>query len=205
MSIRSENIKNLEITGIILAGGKSKRIGVNKALQKLGNERLIDIIKNKIKNKCSKIIISANSIETLNTYPSSQEDLIRNIGPLGGIYTCLKKTHTKYNLVVSCDTPFINNGLIEYLIKNIINYDVIVPKINNFAHPTIGIYSKTFLKYIEESISDKDYNLYRIIKKSNYKTVDIKKEHEFYNENLFFNINTQEDLLTARKIYNNEH
>ena len=157
-----------------MAGGKSKRIGVNKALQKLGNETLTQIIINKIEKFCVRVEISANAnINLHRTYPS-HSDLYKNIGPLGGIYTCLKKSSTNINLIVSCDTPFISEDFIAYLIENISdNFDVIVPKINNFVHPTIGIYSKGVLPVLEKSISEKEYNLFKVISRAKIKTIEI--------------------------------
>ena len=92
------------VTGIILAGGKSTRMGVNKAFLKIGGCTIIEEIFSKFKNIFSRVIIIANEIERFNFLGAQiTPDIIPSKGPLGGIYTGLIKSSSFHNFVTACD------------------------------------------------------------------------------------------------------
>ncbi|PKP35407.1 MAG: molybdenum cofactor guanylyltransferase, partial [Bacteroidetes bacterium HGW-Bacteroidetes-17] len=115
------------ITGIILAGGKSRRMGKEKGLIELNGKQLIQYAIEVLKPICETILISTNS--NFYDFLSYQKiaDEFPDSGPMGGIYSCLKASKTNQNLVLSCDMPFINSQLLKELIENSHEYDIVVP------------------------------------------------------------------------------
>ncbi len=98
-----------EVTGIILSGGKSSRLGEEKGLALFNGKPLIQYAIDILKPVCDKIIISANN--QLDEYAKFGfeivEDQVKGIGPMAGLIAGLNKSVTRYNFVLSCDTPFV--------------------------------------------------------------------------------------------------
>jgi molybdopterin-guanine dinucleotide biosynthesis protein A len=187
------------ITGIILAGGKSSRFGKDKALIKLNNKSLLEISVEKMQLFCDTILISYNSRLPEHISCKQVSDKVQDIGPMGGISACLEASETDKNFVLSVDTPFIPLKLCMFIINNTGEFDVVVPQFNGRIYPLIGLYSKSFLKVLEEDIKNKRYKMMKAVEKSKHSVVQISKTSEFYNEFFFMNINTREDLKAAKK------
>jgi len=188
------------ITGIILAGGKSSRMGTNKALLKINGITIIEHIFKVISSLTQNIIISSNSDEYNFLRCQILHDEIENIGPAGGIYTCLKNSKTVKNIILSCDTPFINADLIKYIIESSEDYDSTIPICNDFVEPLAGIYSKNIINIIENEIGKNNFSIFKIIKKSNYKLLEINEKLNFYNKNMFLNINNLNDYNNIKQL-----
>ena len=190
-----------EITGIILVGGKSSRMGRDKGLCEFKNRSLVEYSINALKQYCGEILISTNIKEGYSKYGFPLiADEYKEIGPLGGIYSCLKKSQTKHNLILSCDTPFIGPQLIKFIIENIDHkHDVILPSHgDSFLEPLCAYYNSSIIADMESFIKTKDYKLIRFVKSVNYKALLINQENEFYRPELFNNFNTMEDLLSSK-------
>jgi len=191
-----------QTTAIILAGGKSSRMGTNKLLLKIGNEPVIKKIANLCKSNFEKTIIITNSpedYEWLNI--KMYKDIFPNYGPLSGIHSGLKHSSTENNFVLSADMPFINKEIIEFLLKRNSQKEIILPKSNNIIHSLCGIYKKNCVNKAEEllKIAEKEntklkktkVKLYDLINALDTDIVDVSKEM-FYHKDLFFNMNTLE-------------
>lgn len=122
-----------EITGLILAGGASSRMGektIDKGLLKLGDQPLISYVLNRLKPQVNNIAISANRY--LETYQAFGKPVWEDIkypgwetfpGPLAGILTGLKNCNTAWLVSVPCDSPFVPLDLVEQLYNNAIKSD----------------------------------------------------------------------------------
>ncbi len=115
------------------------------------------------------------------------------IGPIGGIYTGLCVSKTEYNIIVACDIPFIKSDIILSLIKNIKDYEIILPVEDDKKHPLCAIYSKKIKDRIKKLIDRNELKLQRIL--SYFNT----KEILFAGRTCFININTQEEVKNAEK------
>lgn len=184
------------MTGIILSGGKNIRMGENKAFIEIEGIPIINRIYNLFQRLFKEIIIITNQKELfLNLNAKVYGDLFPNRGVLGGLYTGLFFSSFFYSFCVACDMPFLKESVIEYLIKHIKNYDVIVPKTKEGLQPLHAIYSKKCLNPIEIII---EKNKYKIV--DFYTMVDTKiiEEIEFYDLDpkmgSFINVNTPEEL-----------
>jgi molybdopterin-guanine dinucleotide biosynthesis protein A len=189
-----------------LAGGKSLRLGREKALEPINNQRLIDRVISVICSICSEIIIVTNQeqyrrLAKENLRATVQVDLIPGKSSLGGIYTGLAYTSTTYNLVVACDMPFLNHALLSYMISLASGYDVVVPKIDKFLEPLHAVYKIDCMTVIEKLIRENKLSVFRLFEYMNTRYVDKDEVNLFDPDHLsFFNVNTKKDLLEAEKI-----
>jgi len=189
-----------KIGGIILAGGKSSRMGQNKALMRIGDKTLIEYVYDIINAFTPEIIISSNTEDYSFLNCKTIPDIYQNIGPIAGIYSSLKNSKYHKNIVISCDTPFVSSAIISELIKASNGYDITISKSNNFIEPLIGIYNKNILENLEDSISKKKYSIQKFIYSSNHKIIDIDKTILEESKNSFININNQKEFLKAQKL-----
>ncbi|MBI9069458.1 MAG: NTP transferase domain-containing protein [Salinivirgaceae bacterium] len=175
-----------QITGIVIAGGKSSRMGTNKALIEYKGKRLIDNAFSIIKPLVQEVIISSNvEIKGYEVY----KDALTEIGPIGGLYTGLQNSTTEINLIIPCDVPNVTTEFYSSLLANSDGYDAIIPRLKDGkVEPLIGIYSKTILKTIEKQIYAKDYKLVNLLNLLHVKYVDVS------DVSIFENINNLNDL-----------
>ena len=178
----------MDISGIILSGGKSKRMGKNKCLLKINNISFIDIQIQKINNLCSEIFISTSEQNPYN-YKNLIIDEFYNAGPISGIYSALRKIKNNYALFLPCDMPLISNEILNSIIKNIKNFDAVVPVCNDKIFPVSAVYSKKCSIVLKNQIDDNDYKLLNFLNKINVKY--LKFDNKFKEQ--FKNINTIKD------------
>jgi len=199
-----KNKEILPLTAIILAGGKSSRIGLykNKAKIRFNGKCLIDIVISKLKFLVGDNIIIVGPPEEYPYFKQVVPDLLPQKGPLGGIFSGLKVSTSQYNLLVGCDMPFIEVKLLQYMIENINTYDIVIPCYGNgLIEPLCAIYSKSCLEVIERNIKAGVLSVRKIfshLKVRFIKEEEIKKfDAELYS---FFNINFQDDFTKAEEL-----
>ena len=186
-------------TAIILAGGKSSRMGFDKQFIEVNQDRLMDIVINKLKEEFKEIIIVTNKPEKYykNQYIVTK-DIIEGKGPLSGIHAGLKLSSSRYAFVVACDMPHINLDYIRYM-KEFIgneNIDGCVTKYGELVEPFNGFYSKRIIEDIEKHLLNQRRSINSLLKELNIKYVEESKAREFSsNWDMFINLNTQEDLI----------
>ena len=137
----------LEVTGIILAGGKSSRMGRNKALLDFGGRRIIERTVDLFKSIFPEVIIVTNTPEEYaNLGIKTVTDIFPGKGSLGGIYTGLIHSSYDYSFIASCDMPFLRRELIEFLVGLKEGYDLVVPRLKDGHEPLHAVYSKKCIK-----------------------------------------------------------
>ena len=194
----------MDITGIILAGGKSSRMGTDKGLQELCGKPLISYTIQVLSKLCSTIIISTSSDAYQSFGYKTVADEIPGIGPMGGIYSALKQSETPKNLVLSCDLPFVSKELLSYILKNSEGFQAAVPyQGNQHYEPLCGFYHLSALDQMQGFIETGNYKLPDLFEEIAINRLIIKNKLDFYSENLFFNVNSKHDLATAENLMNN--
>ena len=192
-----------EITGIILAGGQSSRMGNDKGLRQLKNKPLVSYAIATLRPLCQQLMISANRSQEKYAefgWPVVADE-IPDIGPIGGIYSCLKKSTTRYNLVLSCDTPFVTTEIFRLLLKNRENEQVVCPVHQTFLiEPLSACYNTNVLGDLTRAIEKQEYKMMRFLKHIRMKTVAVDVLLPHFNELTFLNVNTPEDLKKAEEI-----
>ena len=174
-------------------------MGSDKALLKIDGISLIDKSLEILKSICSEIIVSSNKHLPVKNVVRIIPDEIFDIGPMGGIYSCLKHSNTEKNFILSIDSPFVNSQLLQYLFDHSGENSVTVSEYCGKIHPLIGVYSKTFIETMEKEIALKHYKLLKAINETDHKIVTVSEKLSFFSKNLFMNINTPEDYRAAKK------
>ncbi len=182
------------MNGCIMAGGRNSRMNYRvKALLKYQGETFLERSIAAL-GGADKFIVT-NTPEALGkTGLPMYPDLVRDIGPMGGVYTALKvSTHEKC-MVVGCDMPLITREIIE-MIGSQEGYDVVVPRIDGRVEMLCAMYSKGCIPVIEKLIGEKRYRLSLILEEVRVKYIELprkKLEH-------FMNINSPEDYRRLSK------
>ena len=189
------------VTGIILSGGKSTRMGENKAFIELEGVPIVRRIYTLFKELFQEVIIVTNQQELFKNFDSKiYSDLIPNQGALGGLYTGLFFSTFQYSFCVACDMPFIKKALVQYIINHIEGEDVIVPRTEDGLQPLHAIYSKNCLDPIKIIM---EQGKYKIIDFYNQVNVKIVEEKDFTVldplRESFINVNTPDELHSIIK------
>jgi len=184
-----------KITGILLAGGMSHRMGREKGQLSIGNALLYQYPLRILEQLCDEVLISTCKSELFPVKHQSICDEVKGIGPLGGIYSCLKQSANELNLVLSYDMPMVNETLFRLLISLAEGFDVVLPAMmEQRPEPLCGLYRKNVTGVMEEIIAQNDYAVHRILTRCKSKIVRIKEEMECWHPDLFLNINSVKDL-----------
>ena len=193
------------MTSIILAGGKSSRLGRSKVLQVIEGKSLIQWVVDHLAILSTEIIIATAHGEAI---PCSSTAMVKTVadiypgkGPLVGIYSGLIASSSPRAIIVGCDTPFLSVGLLEYMTQVCSTFDVVIPRIQNKLEPLCAVYSKNCLVPIQELLEQDERRIRKLFSMVKVKYVGEDEINSFDPEHLsFFNINSQADLDRARKL-----
>ena len=184
-------IPKSDITGIVLAGGKSSRMGRDKGFLKLDGKAFVLRSLSALEPLVSKNLLVANDpgYDIFDT--RRVEDMIIDAGPLAGIYTGLHYSETNYNLVLSCDIPLIKTEILAELIK-VRDPDVDVVQIvsNGKAMPLIALYHKRCENLFQRLLQKKERRLHVALDQCKVKNVFLNPKQDVFTAN----INTPEEL-----------
>ena len=212
------------VTGVILAGGKSRRMGENKALMRLGDNSLIGHVIRCLQNVTDELLLITNSpTEYAHLDVPMHGDILPDAGALGGVYTGV--THASYDAVlcVACDSPFLNPNLLTYLVSVLGEYDAVMPytyssrqtpfcrnkDIGNtnrsYGDDTqitlqtlCAAYSKRCLPIIELMLQESELRVHALQERARIQRVSPEVWRAFDPEGMsFFNINTPGDFKRA--------
>lgn len=178
-------------TAYILAGGKSKRMGTDKGLLLLNEKPFISHICEALEPIVGEniVIVSSNSDYDFLGH-SRIEDIISDKGPVGGIYSALKHSKTKFNIILSVDVPLVSTELLRWIIENH-DESCLITQIQAGYKPSplIAIYHRSVKSFFEEHLANNQLKLSRLIEEINHKTIVVPKK---WNDQVQ-NVNTQEE------------
>lgn len=183
------------ITGIILAGGKSTRMGENKSLLILNGKTVIERVVDLMKSTFREVIIITN---TPNEYDfisiPKYKDIFEYRGPLAGIHSGLTNSITEQNFVISCDIPLMEKSMIEYIVDFKTEKPITVCRADGFVQQLVGLYSNSVLKTICNLLTNKDQNssVLSLLDKVGPEIINV-ENLDIYKEHMFFNMNRPED------------
>lgn len=185
-----------DLTAFVLAGGKSQRMGTEKGLLDLNGkpfvshicDALVPIVGQEI------VIVSSNPDYDFLGYKRI-EDMIANKGPVGGLYSALKHSKTKYNLVLSVDVPLVTAELLEWLVDNHEeSYMMTQVQCKEKASPLIAVYDRSMRIILGEYIAGNQLKLCDVIEEVNHQTLEVPKKWMAQVQN----INTDEDYQNIK-------
>jgi molybdopterin-guanine dinucleotide biosynthesis protein A len=145
-----------EMTGVVLAGGRSSRFGANKALADWRGTTLIESVVNSLLKVLPSVIVVTKNASELAFLKSERvsviEDLCRDGHPMGGLFTALRSLKTGHAFVAACDMPFVRPELIEALWLSRADYDAVIPVWKDVRQPLCGVYARGCVGMIRSSI-----------------------------------------------------
>ncbi len=196
--------------GVVLAGGKSRRMGVDKPFVRLGGQKLIERVTGVLSSVFSEVMIVVDDPEKADHYKILPfpviHDLVQNKGPLGGIDAALDAAQGKPIFVTAADMPFLNAQVIRAMVDiSVEKYDLVVPHLSGRLHPLHAYYSYDSRSVIAEHLEANRLALHLL--KNDLRCY-------FFDETQFrkhdpdllsiININTPEALLEAQEGFNRE-
>ncbi|MEW6556736.1 MAG: molybdenum cofactor guanylyltransferase [Elusimicrobiota bacterium] len=186
---------NKNISAVVLAGGKNGRFsGFNKAFLKINGKRIIDSTLDILKNIFREIIIVTNNYADFAEFHDITvvSDIVKNCGPVGGIYTGLKTINTDYAFFVASDMPFINKNLIEQILKLAYkkNTIAVMPCSEKGLEPLFAVYNKKIITGLEKAIETEKLSITKIIEKMDYDRLKLTEDETQF----LININTASDF-----------
>ena len=188
------------ITGILLAGGMSRRMGRDKAMIEVDGEYLYRFPLRVLEELCDRILISTCRDSGFPDIHDRICDEVEGAGPMGGLYTCLKKSQTDLNMVISCDLPMVNEELMKYLIRESAGYDIAIPAMSpDKPEPLCGIYRKNLVAPLLQSLQIGNFAVHSVFPQVRSRIIQIDASMPFYHPDLFLNINSTADLETFRQ------
>lgn len=194
-----------DVTGVLLAGGKSRRMGEDKRFLSVGEgtlyERSLAVLRSVFQTVF--VVIAQDSAALQSEVPVFR-DLIADCGSLGGLYTGLKQAATPYVFAVACDMPFLNPAMVRYFNEMKDNTDVVMADLQNGLQPMHALYHRRCLPVMEKLIQTRELKIQqlaahpslraRLITPAELGAIDPEGRS-------FYNVNTPSDLEAARSIH----
>ena len=196
----------MNISCIVLAGGKGLRLGRDKTVEAVGNTSLLERVVSNLSLFNSDIIIVTavkQFLPQFTDYPKLRlvADIYPGKGALGGVYTGLATSDSFYNLVVACDMPFLNRDLLRYMVQLADGFDLVMPRLGNLVEPLHAVYSKGCLTPMENLLKQGNLKVSDLLALVKVRYVEAEEINQLDPKHLsFFNINTETDLETAQEL-----
>ena len=199
-----------DITGIILAGGKSKRMGENKALMSFNGKTVIEHVVSTVSSLFKRVIIITNTPSDYSNLGLEMfSDFYENKGPLAGIHSGLASSMTEKNFIISCDMPLVTTEIINYICSYKTIKPITILKADGYLQHLCGMYCRKILPYAGEMLMNSSYspnqkgcNIHDLIDEVGSEVIDASKIPGYF-EGMFLNLNCPEDykrLLSVSKV-----
>jgi len=190
------------VTAIVLAGGRSRRLGRDKAIELFGDKPLIQHVIDSVSQVDDDIVVVAapkSQLPRLDPHVRIVHDCYSLGSALVGILTGLKASRSQYSLAVACDMPFLNIDLIRYLMSVSRGFDAVIPRIGKMIEPLHAVYSRNCIDAIQAQIESGNLKISAVLDKANVRYVERDEIERYDPQHLsFMNINSEEDLKKAK-------
>jgi molybdopterin-guanine dinucleotide biosynthesis protein A len=186
-------------TAVILAGGKSTRMGRDKALLDFGGEPLIARLYRILKEDFREVAVSTNTPKVYDFLGAPViEDAFPGGGSLAGIHAGLLGSRTEPCFFAACDMPFVNMKLVRYLRQLADDYDLVVPVSRSGLEPLHSFYSRGCLLHIEQQLKQGNPKIIDFFPHVNVREVSLDEMCPYDPAEIsYFNINTREEYELA--------
>jgi molybdopterin-guanine dinucleotide biosynthesis protein A len=193
------------LTVAIMAGGKSSRMGTDKAFVPLLGRPLIEHILGKVADlgQAGTILVANRPADYAHLGLPLYSDVLPDKGSLGGIYTAITYSQTAYTLVIACDMPFVNPALLRYMdsLRAGDAFDVIVPRVDGYPEGLHAMYSQACLLPIRERLDADQLKVLGFYDRVRVRYLDESEYRPFDPNGLsFYNVNTPDELAAAQRL-----
>jgi molybdopterin-guanine dinucleotide biosynthesis protein A len=189
------------VTAFVLAGGKSRRMGEDKAFLRLGGSTLLAHALELAKGAARKVWIVGDA-EKFAAFGQVIEDVYPERGPLGGIHAALKRTATDLNLMMAVDLPFVQPNFLNYLLARARETEavVVVPHGDGGLQPLCAVYRRSFAEVAERSLRAGKNRIDRLFAEVQTRMIDQQElKRNGFSEEMFQNLNTPDEWQEARR------
>ena len=189
----------MRAAAIILSGGKSSRMGTNKALLKINDKTNIERIRDRLKPHFDDIILVTNNSEDYRFLGLKMtKDQFPGMGPLAGLHAGLSVSDYETNIIVACDMPFVSGELAETFCSKLSGHDAVVPVIHGKQQPLFAVFQKGITPIIEKCLLDEKLRMKHLLDHLNVYYVTEKELPGFNDlEQIFFNMNDPDEYKDA--------
>ena len=190
-----------DVAAFVLAGGKSTRMGADKAFVMLDGRTLLVRALELARTVTDKVCI-VGSAEKFAAYAPVVQDVFRECGPLGGIHAALRASAVELNLMLAVDVPFVPAALLRYLVTRArgLNAIATVPRAGGGWQPLCAVYRREFGECAEKALRDGRYKIGALFADANVQAIE---EEELaragFAPGIFRNLNTKDDVEAARE------
>jgi molybdenum cofactor guanylyltransferase len=183
-----------DIPAFILAGGKSTRMGKDKALLDLNGKPLIAWVAGTLDKLFTNITVIAEQKEPYSFLGLPvQADIIKESGPLGGIHAALVRSSSKHIFVTSCDLPLVTASLIERIVDKRMDADVVMPVEKEITQPLCAVYSRAAFQHVIKHLRDHQLSVDKCLKDMKTATVSAHRNPAKDGVSILANIATPEE------------
>ncbi len=186
-----------EVTAFVLAGGKSTRMGTDKAFVDYGGRSLLARALEVARSVTSEVRI-VGSREKFAPFAPVVEDIFRDCGPLGGIHAALRVSPTDLNLMLAVDTPFVSVEFLKYLIQQARtspDATAVIPRSNGHWQPLCALYRRDFADAAERALLAGRNRIDLLYPEIQVRVIeDEELQREGFSADIFGNLNTPEQL-----------
>jgi molybdenum cofactor guanylyltransferase len=192
----------MHVTGVILAGGKSRRMGRDKAFLPFGKGMLIERVIEVLQQVTDDVIIITNTPEQYQRFGRPTfSDVIPEAGSLGGIYTGLVSAKTSHSLCLACDMPFVQPEFLRFLCETAAEADVVIPRNTDDFQPLCAVYSQACCEPIRQKIEAGRLKITGFFDQVRVRVIEGEPltRYDPYDV-MFFNANTPEEYEQARQM-----
>ncbi|TKB53438.1 MAG: molybdenum cofactor guanylyltransferase [Nitrospira sp.] len=194
----------IEVSGVLLAGGKSRRMGEDKRHLAVGEQTLLERGLEVLQSIFREVLVVIAQDSTLLRIDARVvRDLVPDCGSLGGLYTGLTQATTPYIFVAACDMPFLNQTVIAQFTNRRATADIVIAKLDDRLHPMHALYSKRCLPALEQMIRARQLKIQEIVSQSSLRVRYVTEADLLtidHSGHSFYNVNTMADLEAARSL-----
>jgi molybdopterin-guanine dinucleotide biosynthesis protein A len=199
-----EVIMEIEVTGVLLAGGKSLRMGEDKRYLVVGKQTLLERGLGVLRSVFQEVlVVIAQDNPPLGVDARVVRDLVPDCGSLGGLYTGLTQATAPCIFVVACDMPFLNQAVIAQFTSRRATADIVMAKLAARLHPMHALYGKRCLPALEQMIRARQLKIQEIVSHASLRVQYVTEADLLTIDpsgRSFHNVNTPEDLEAARSL-----
>jgi molybdenum cofactor guanylyltransferase len=160
------------LTAVVLAGGRSARMGEDKSALPFGGETMLERIVRLVGTIADDVIVVARRDQRIPPGVIVVHDPVEDLGPLAGIAAGLAASHSDVNLVVACDMPLINPQVLQRLVSMIDDHDACVAVVDGHASPLCGVYRSRIAPRAQAVLESGERRVMRLLELVKTKRVD---------------------------------
>ncbi|SFD77120.1 molybdenum cofactor guanylyltransferase [Lentibacillus persicus] len=191
----------MHVSGVVLSGGKSTRMGKTKSLLDLNGRPVISHVTDEMEAFCDDTAVITNDPAAYQFLGFDlYQDRYKEKGPLAGIETAIQHIDADVYVMAACDTPFIHRAVYHHLIESLGYADAVIPIYNDRMHPLSGIYTKHVLSPIQNLLDENERKIRTLFNaiSVNYMTNFSGISEDVLNKH-FFNMNYPEQYEMAKR------